>query len=303
MDNGREEHQKQFGQAEYKMVHELVYKFQAGDEAAADELIRNFSKFFTKYISLIKFGKYDLAHFSTRSFIKLFVDNPKERRLVNPYFKDKLSGRQIIGSTISMIVKLFESSSQEDILQDLKIIFLTMCNKYKDTKPSFHAYVNKNFHFYAYRYFEKMTRDPVNRNSISLSTKIKISSSNSNTDSFQSELKDVIPDTTMMVESDYTVKNLEMHYNLKHSDIPVIENKEANLYEDNFLDTNWINGITCGDIFECLTPFERQIITLWYVEKKTDTEIGEMFGVCRGTINRRRGIAKDKLFKHIKNNN
>jgi hypothetical protein len=81
-----------------------------------------------------------------------------------------------------------------------------MCNKYKDTKPSFHAYVNKELSLHAYRYFEKMTRDPVNRNSISLSTKIKISSSNSNTDSFQSELKDVIPDTTMMVESDYTVK-------------------------------------------------------------------------------------------------
>lgn len=300
MDNEREENQKQFGQAEYKLVHELVYKYQDGDEEAAQELIKNFSKFFTKYISLVKFGKYDLSHFSTRSFIKLFVENPKERKLINPYFKNKLTGRQVVGDTVSMIVKLFENSSQEDILQDLKIIFLIMCQKYKDTKPSFHAYINKNFHFYAYRYFEKMTRDPINRSSTSLSKKIKIASSNSNTESSQAELKDMIPDVTMMVESDYTVKSLDLHYNLKHSNIPVIENKDANLYEDNFLDTNWINGVTCGDIFDCLTPFERQIITLWYVEKKTDTEIGEMFGVCRGTINRRRGIAKDKLFQHIK---
>jgi RNA polymerase sigma factor (sigma-70 family) len=302
MDNQREENQKQFGQAEYQMVHELVYKFQAGDEAAALELIKNFSKFFTKYISLVKFGKYDLSHFSTRSFIKLFVENPKERRLVNPFFKNKLTGRQIVGDTVSMIVKLFESSSQEDILQDLKIIFLTMCQKYKDTKPSFHAYVNKNFHFYAYRYFEKMTRDPINRNSFSSNMHIRISNSYMPGESDKTEFGDKLQDTNTVVESDHTLKNLDLHYNLKHSNIPVIENKEANLYEDNFLDTNWINGVTCGDAFECLTPFERQIITLWYVGKKTDTEIGEIFGVCRGTINRRRGIAKDKLFNYIKNN-
>lgn len=299
MDNEREDTQKQFGQAEYKLVHELVYKYQAGDEDAAEQLIESFSKFFTKYVSLIKFGKHDISHFSTRSFIKLFVENPKERRLINPFFKNKLTGRQIVGDAVSMIVKLFEPSSQEDVLQDLKIIFLTMCQKYKDTKPSFHAYINKNFHFYAYRYFEKMTRDPINRNSLSLSA--KMNSSKFSGDSAFLELKDVIQDKNVYVESDYTLKNLDLHYNLKHSNIPVIENKDVNLYEDGFLDTNWINGITCSEIFDCLTPFERQIVTLWYVEKKTDTEIGEIFGVCRGTINRRRGIARDKLIDAAQN--
>lgn len=297
--NEREETQKQFGQAEYIQVHELVYKYQAGSQESCEELINCFSKFFTKYVSLVKFGKYDVSHFSTRSFIKLFVENPKERRLINPFFKNKLTGRQVVADTVAMIVKLFESSSQEDITQDLKIIFLTMCQKYKDTKPSFHAYINKNFHFYAYRYFEKMSRDPVGRNNaVSLSS--PVGGLNSGVNFNPLELKDILPDKEISVESDHTIKELDMHYNLLNSEIPVIENKGVNIYEDNFLDTNWINGITCGDVFDCLTPFERQIVSLWYVERKTDTEIGEIFGVCRGTINRRRGIAKDKLFNAAK---
>lgn len=294
--NEREENvkQRQFGKEEYEIVHRLVYEYQDGSKDAGEELIASFSKFFTKYVSLIKFGKFNVSHFSTRSFIKLFIDNPKSRRLINPYFRYKLTGTQISSETVAMIVKMFESSTQEDILQDLKIIFLTMCTKYKDTKPSFHAYINKNFHFYAYRYFEKMAKDPIGRNnSISINTPI----TNQASFSCQVELKDVIPDKQSKVESDTTIEELDLHYNLKHSNIPVVENKDANIYENNFLDTNWINGITCCEIFESLTPFERKIIILWYTEKKNDTEIGEIFGVCRGTINRRRRIAKEKLDK------
>ena len=78
----RKESKKQFGQEEYKKVHRLVYEYQAGSQEAAKELIESFSKFFTKYIALIKFGTYDLSHYSTRSFIKLFVHDSKDKKLI-----------------------------------------------------------------------------------------------------------------------------------------------------------------------------------------------------------------------------
>ena len=79
----RKKSKKQFGQEEYKKVHRLVYEYQTGSQEAAGELIESFSKFFTKYIALIKFGIYDLSHYSTRSFIKLFVHDSKDKKLIN----------------------------------------------------------------------------------------------------------------------------------------------------------------------------------------------------------------------------
>ena len=43
---------------------------------------------------------------------------------------------------------------------------------------------------------------------------------------------------------------------------------------------------------------------MWYIENKTDSDIAEEFGVCRGTINKRRSVAKAKLKEAvIKNKN
>lgn len=296
MSNSKEESKKLFGLNEYQKVHQLVYKYQAGDLQAGEELIESFTMFFTKYVSLIKFGKFDLNHYSTRSFIKLFVEDPTERRKVNPYLNSKAN--YVVKKTVELIVKLFETSDQDDIKQDLKSIFLTMCKKYKDTRPSFHDYISKNFHFYTYRYFEKMTKDPISCGYIYI-PKMVYDTADGDTIGL-SDLTNVIEDEKALVESQQTINDLNLHYNIQNSEIPVIKADEIqSVYEDEFIDINWINGITCTDIFKNLTAFERKIIFMWYVERKTDTEIGKEFNVCRGTINKRRGIAKKKIEEEV----
>jgi DNA-directed RNA polymerase specialized sigma24 family protein len=296
MSNEREENKKLFGLNEYQKVHDLVYKYQAGDFDAGEELIDSFAMFFTKYVSLIKFGKYDLNHYSTRSFIKLFVEDPADRKKVNPYINR--ANNVVVKKTVELIVKLFEASDHEDIQQDLKSIFLTMCKKYKDTRPSFHDYVSKNFHFYAYRHFEKMTKDPV-ACGYTYSHK-SFYEKHTQVINDIVDLSDVIPDSNAEIESQQTFNDLNLHYSKQNSEIPVIEADAASsVYENEFIDINWINGVTCDDIFKNLTPFERKIIFMWYVDKKTDTEIGNEFNVCRGTINKRRGIAKSKIEKEV----
>lgn len=293
--NERKENGKQFGQEEYEKVHKLVYEYQAGSIAAGQELIENFSKFFTKYVSLIKFGTYDLSHYSTRSFIKLFVHDSKDKKLINPYLKNTVSTKYVVSNAVNLILQLFETSSLEDIKQDLQIIFLNMCNKYKDTKPSFHYYIDRTFHFNAYRYFEKMVRDPIARG-YTYDHIIKTDS-----DSETMNILDIIPDRINIVENDQTLHDLDLYYS---EDSNIIINSESNcIYDNNFLDTNWINGATCNEIFSCLDPSERRIIQMWYVENKTDFEIAEAFGVCRGTINRKRNIAKEKLDNLLKRGN
>lgn len=298
MSNEREETEKLFGLEEYQKVHELVYKYQDGDLDAGRELIESFSMFFTKYVSLIKFGKYDLSHISIKSFIKLFIENPADRKKVNPYLAH--NANFVVKRTVELIVKLFESSTQEDIQQDLKSIFLVMCKKYKDTRPSFHHYVLKNFHFYAYRYFEKMTKDPIACGyTCSPKTDYDFKDSDKPFGTL-SDLTNIIEDISARVESPQTLNDLTLHYSMQNNDIPVMLSEDSqSIYEDAFIDTNWMNGITCADVFKVLTSFERKIVFMWYVDKKTDSDIGNEFGVCRGTINKRRGVAKSKIEKEV----
>lgn len=283
---------KCYGLKEYKEIHDLVYEYQAGSEDAAELLLSNFKTFLNKYCSLIKYGQYSLDHYSIRSFIKLFIEKPSDRTKINSYFANS-SGRKVADETVARITGIFSNSSHEDILQELYIIFFNMCSKYKDTKPSFHHYVKRNFHYYAYRHFEKITRDPIARGHIIYKNVISNSDFDRNIQDI--ELDDIIKDDSVEIEMDQLLNEVEMFYNMKLSKTPVVKQKGISVYDNAFLNINWINGITCSDTFKVLTPFERKILVMWYVENKTDTDIAEEFGVCRGTINKRRAIAKSKL--------
>lgn len=283
---------KAFGLEEYEQIHNLVYEYQAGSNEAAEKLIDSFRVFLGKYLSLLKYGKYELDHYSVRSFIKLFIEDPKERANINSYFA-KGSSRNIADESVSKIITIFASSEDGDIENELYTIFLNMCTKYKDTRPSFHHYVKRNFHYYAYRHFEKISKDPVARGHV-----VNIFTSESNSIEEPSSLSiidNVIRDESIEIQMEQLLDEVEMHYNVLLSNTPVVKQRGISVYDDAFLNTNWINGITCSDIFKTLTPFERKILIMWYIKGKTDTDIAEEFGVCRGTINKRRANAKAKL--------
>lgn len=280
---------KAFGLNEYKKIHDLVYEYQSGSTEAADVLLLSFKTFLNKYCSLIKYGQYNLDHYSIRSFIKLFIEKPSDRAKINSYFAN-LVGRKIADDTVGKITGIFYNSSQEDIKQELYIIFFNMCSKYKDTKPSFHHHVKRNFHYYTYRHFEKITKDPLARGHVVFN-----SSKCYENDMGDFDISNLLYDKSIDFEMDQLLNEVEMFYNMKLSKTPSVKQKGVNVYDNAFLNINWINGITCSDMFKVLTPFERKILVMWYVNNKTDTDIAEDFGVCRGTINKRRAIAKSKL--------
>lgn len=284
---------------DYQKVHDLVYEYQNSSTEAANVLLESFSKFLSNYVALIKLGKFNLNYYSVRSFIKLFVEDPKDRKLLNSYFYNQYTSKSVAFTTVNIIINIFRESTFEDIKQDLKIIFFSMCKKYKDVRPSFHAYVDKNFHYYAYRYWEKAIRDPIGRgSSISISTPI-------NSYKFSEDINltfaDVLEDQQSKVESDYVLNEITVYYDIKSSTIPVVYGEENhNTYSNNFLNTNWVNGVTCSKAFKILTPLERKIVKLWYIDNLTDKQIGEKFGICRGSINKRRNIAKTKIGEYLK---
>lgn len=287
---------KAFGLNEYQQIHDLVYEYQAGSTGAANVLLQSFKTFLNKYCSLIKYGQYSLDHYSIRSFIKLFTEKPSDRAKITSYFANH-SGRKVADDTVATITRIFLNASKEDIEQELFIIFFNMCSKYKDKKPSFHHYIKRNFHYYAYRHFEKMSRDPIARGHIIYNNFPKNDFDTESQKNF--ETYDVAIDKSVDFEMDQLLNEVEMFYNMKMSKTPTVKQKGLSVYDNSFLNINWINGVTCSEIFKVLTPFERKILVMWYVENKTDTNIADDFGVCRGTINKRRSIAKSKLMESV----
>lgn len=65
------------------------------------------------------------------------------------------------------------------------------------------------------------------------------------------------------------------------------------------LDNNWIYG-ACSEIFADLTPLERLIIKLFYIDNCTDIEIAKMTGYHRNWIGIRRRGAVERIKQKLK---
>lgn len=289
--------EKIFGLDDYKKIHNLVYAYQNNDVNAAEQIIKAFNGILSNYLALLKYNQFNIKDFSTRNFVKMFITDKEEKKKLNIFLHTtKFNSNYVyINKYINLINNIFKGEDVEDIENELITVLLTMCNKYKDTKPSFHQYVKKNFHFYVYRHFEKSIKDPL----FNGYTTNYYSYQNSDTLS-EFSISENLPDKNFVKEEEVLLNNLDLYYEMKNTDKIVIKtNKSITKYDDEFFDINWINGVTCSDIFKVLSSFERHILVLWYLQRKTDTNIAEKFGVCRTTINKKRRIAKDKLKKKL----
>ena len=297
MEDIKEKKYKYFDIEDYKRVHNLVYEYQNGSIDAATEIIKSFEFFTNKYVNLIVHGDYSIENYSLRSFIKLFVIEKKDRSKINNYFV-KPVGIAIANYTVNKIKRIFSSETEEDIRHSIYVTLLEMCSIYKDTKPSFHTFVKKNFHFYLFRQLQSTARDPIGRGDYIRYAK----RSNANDDNTTQDNKiDIIPDENATLEYENVLNKIEIDYNMKAAYIPLIKtNKDLTIYDDDFLNMNWINGITCSQPFKPLTPFERNIVIMWYKDKKTDSYIATKYGVGRMTINKKRATAKQKILNEAK---
>ena len=297
--------QSLFGEKEYKEVHELAYKYQNGDNEAAMELLDRFSSFKIAFAKLIILGEFDISNTSIRNFIKLFIDNPTDRSFINLYnivrAKDNANVENkmniVTNKAVSIITSIFSKLDEEDVKQNIDLALLEMFSKYKDTKPSLHHYVKKSYHFYLYRLLEKESKDPLARGQANGFITRNIDNSYEFSDN--ANVLNVLHDEQAKTDFIQADNNLEVFLNYKKNGLNLFDydDEEITIYEDNFFDQNWIEGSTCSPIFKSITKIERAILVLWYIRGFTDSHIAEVFNACRPTINKKRSLAKKKLYK------
>ena len=66
-------YKEQYYSLEENEMQDLIAKAKKGSAKAQEELLKVFSNFLTKYISLLYYGKFNLNDYDIRRFISLFI--------------------------------------------------------------------------------------------------------------------------------------------------------------------------------------------------------------------------------------
>jgi RNA polymerase sigma factor (sigma-70 family) len=254
----------------YDEIDELVIRYQNGDKDAAQSLIRTFKPYMSKFLKILKDGLINLDDKDSRKFIRLFIgDYEARKKLLKVY--QPTDTRHKAYNAAAFLQDVCKEMSYEDIMQELSMILLIVAKRWKKKgkKINFCGYLYNTFRFEVYRRFKSMIEEPlVYRADVNLSY---------NDESYINEIEEI--------END-----------------PRIYTDELMMLFDEELGNSWIRGLTCDDIFADLTPFQRLILKMKYVDNKSDVEIANRTGIHRNTIRRHRERAELILKEKGENN-
>jgi len=265
---------KEYDTEKYERIEYLVAEYQKGNQEAVHELIQMFHHFFNRYVRLIKEGIYNLKEKYIRKFIQLYM-TPKEAKNIGRFYMDELLQKRVKFIS-SLLMDLFKEVSGEEIYQECVIAFLRLAKGY--TRVCHLAYFNT----YMLMYFHYRLRDQLKK-MMNTNVLFKYNTYMRYNDNYSAEY------TPIYTLIDEHQKELNKEVDIKKED------KRKMTKESDELSDNWVNGINVGDMFEELDVKERRILKLSYVDKISDIDIGEMFGVTRETINRKKMQIKRKI--------
>lgn len=148
------------------------------------------------------------------------------------------------------------------MLSDLNMCLLVLAKRYKNVGKNFCAYVYNCFRYELARHIKKFIENP-------LSIWYK---------NYQLE--------------DWMSKEGDTNKSIEYKD---------NYYESltGLPDFTWINGQSCGDIFNCLSTFQRKILVKYYLEDWNDRQIAENLGAHINTVNQKRRDAIELLCEEL----
>lgn len=251
-------------QIENNAIDEIIVRYQEGDEAAGEEILRMYgghpnqngmSHYLGKYFKMLRYGKLDFKDKDSRLFMNLFIEDASIREQLRQSYQYKLT-KEIALRKLGGIVQSLQHISDEDLEQDLRFLFLKKVIKYKKMNRNFKAYIANTYRYAVENYIQKIT----NKRDLS---------------NHPRKLIRLADDRLHDGESDIHI-----------SDSIFEEGLMMHTEED--LDNNWVRGLTCGEEFKELTPLQRLIIKLNYYDGYSDGKIADTMGIHINTIFRQR---------------
>lgn len=287
-----------------ELQHNLIL-YKEGNREATEYIISAFHRILHTYAHFIVLKKIP--------YVTIINQNGVERSVINQSIlsfirlfgnKNKDKTDKSIRDVCEYIYGLFSRYEYGDIYNELVLALLNMANKYKiitdpndpKYKPNgtFHVYVKKCFHFEAFYFLKQLTKDP-------LMTMNILSLASDDENDYDEDINNVSRSTVLvderaLLEYNTVIDCIDRQVALANSNKFTMKEDNIDIYSDESLNFNWVNGAVCGPIFKSLTSYERELLVLSYVKNQTEDTLAALYGYSRSTIgsHKRRAIEKIK---------
>lgn len=124
-------YKEQYYNLEESEMQDLIAKAKSGHSKSQEELLKVFHNFLTKYVSLLYYGRYNIADYDVRRFIGLFIKDPYTRFAL---MKNKINKKafkevnEVMGG-IQYMAKRY--GDEEDIRQTVNMTFFQCIKRYE----------------------------------------------------------------------------------------------------------------------------------------------------------------------------
>lgn len=228
---------------------------------AAEELLKRFSPLFKKYLVLLQTGQIDYNDIETKLFVSSFIEDGRLQKALKRS-KQKYEFKSDISKRFKFVIETYGAATEDEILMDLKMIFLIIAKRYKQIGRTFCGYLYNTYRHEVSRHIKKYIKNPIN-----IPYKIL-------------EFEECVNgDIDRSIEISYEDKYYE-----NSTGIP---------------DINWMLGKDCSELFTELNPIDRKILIKYYLEEWNDRQISEAFGIHINTVNQKRRLAVQKIAKKL----
>lgn len=259
-------------------IDELVFAYQNGNAEAGEEVLRAYgghpsegrlTSFLGKYYKMIRYGKLDFKDKDSREFVGLLIQDTDTRKQLAQSYQYKTT-KQMAVRQLGYLVQSMRVVDDEDLMQDLRMLFLQQMKRYKKKHRNFGAYIYGSYRYAVYNHIENLLKPK-------------------DIYTHQSKLVRLAEDCLHDNDADIDVKDSVL------ARAPMIMMEEE-------LGNSWVRGLTCGEEFKDLTPLQRLIIKLNYYDGYTDGKIADMMGIHINTIFRQRkkaGLIVEETVKKL----
>jgi len=268
-----------------KDLKELATSYQNGDSHAGAKLLEIYSLVIDTFFYLIKRNKYNMHNDSVRSLISAFIGTKNKEALISAKKIRRNLRRNNPGNEAlrelhekaSLIYYACLDLSDDEVLQELRTIFLVLIYKWKDVvKVPFSGYIRACFKWGVKDWLKRWLHE-------------------NHKGGFFLEYIDGM--TEASVANCGTFK-----YTTEGQKIPlgILEkNTTLPLTSEVIIDDLWIVGITCEVPYDILTTEERLFIKLKWIDGHTQREIAKILGYHPNTIVKKKKALLVKLREKV----
>ena len=267
-------YKEQYYALEEEEMQRLIAETKRGIRSSQEEILKVFSNFLTKYISLLYYGKYNLSDYDIRRFISLFIKDPFIRFSL---MKNKINNNTMkaVNETMRGIHYMTKRyGDEEDIRQTVHMTFFQCINRY-ERKDSAKGPIP--FSGFLYSYFFYLLKK--------------------NVDTF---LIDQLGRKTFpLLDDEATNDESDENYVVGFKADPIEISMEQMLATDK-IDQFWVLGEKTQSPFDQLTVQERQLLKWRYVDGKRSSQISQTINEHPNTVREHLTKIKEKVKNTIK---